>query len=778
MRQSCRKKGVTLKSPLYILLLLSLSLPSLFFSSCNLKPRVQPYPPARNQSKEEWVLSTFSPYRHYGAYLGNGYMGLIVGPDGTGIPTEKAGQSQISGFYSQEHMVETPRWGGVYAFLGKHPIIPFETPSEKAPIEQKKEPLKEYPVDHYSQHLDLLKGVLKTSYLHLPTQIQVNTQFLIHRVYPGLALIKVSFFKQGSVKPLTLRVPLQRGNPEGMVSSPLLGRDLKTGDFWIVETTTDGKKLATVCRLSSEDKQLTSIRLIRQPRGWIAEVTLPWQKKPASPRNHPPEDRDIFSRISLPFRRRKPERFITDITKWISVATSLEGPDPLKLARAQLEKAWRQRWSSLYEEHTEAWQRLWQKADIHIIGQGERTREEQQILRAGLFYLLSSVRPGQDHSIPPMGLSSRAWGGHIFWDADMWMFPVLSLLHPNLAHSIVEYRWKTLPGARENARKGAEAVSTRRKPPIPPPPYAGASFATESAETGREIAPAEFPRERHNVSDAALAQWNYYLLTGDKKWLAQKGYPVIQAAAQYWASRVWYNPNRDRYEILGVVSPDETAGIVNNDVYTNAGAKRTLEVAIRASQLLGKPYPPLWKRIAEKMYLPYHPREHRYIEHDGFREGRRIKQADAELIIFPLGLPMREEVKRNTLEYHQRRVSPRGPAMTDAIHSIIYAELGECSKAYQSFRKSFEEFLRPAFYLFSEKRSTDNCCFLTGYAGTLMAVLYGFGGLRFDEQGLKIKPCLPPHWKKLEVKGIHFRGKVYRLTIEQGKPYCLEEKPA
>lgn len=773
MRRGCQKVGVTLKSPLYILSLLSLSI---FLFSCSLGPKARLYPPARNQSKEEWVLSTFSPYRHSGAYLGNGYMGLIIGPDGTGIPTEKTGQCQISGFYSQEHMVEIPRWGGIYTSLGKHTLTPLEIPLEKVPIRQEKEPLKEYPVDHYSQHLDLLRGVLRTSYLHLSTQIQVNTQFLIHRVYPGLALIKASFSRQGSVKPLTLRIPLQRGNPEGMAGPPLLGSNSKTGDFWIVETTTDGKKVAVVCRLSSGDHQLSRIRLIRQPQGWIAEATLSWQKEPTSPRNYPPKDKGIFSRLGLPFQRRKPERFTTGVIKWVSVATSLDKPDPLEFARAQLDRAWRQHWPSLYKEHTEAWQKLWQKADIHLTGQGERVREEQQILRAGLFYLLSSVRPGQDNSIPPMGLSSRAWGGHIFWDADMWMFPVLSLLYPDLAHSIVEYRWKTLPGAMENARKGVEAVGTRRKPLIPPPPYAGASFATESAETGREIAPAEFPRERHNVSDVALAQWNYYLITGDKKWLAQKGYPIIQSAAQYWASRVWYNSNRDRYEVLGVVSPDETAGIVNNDVYTNAGAKKTLEIAIRASQLLGKPYPPLWKKIAEKMYLPYYPQQHRYIEHEGFREGRRIKQADAELVIFPLGLPMREEVKRNTLEYHRQRVSPRGPAMTDAIHSIIYAELEECSKAYQSFRKSFEEFLRPAFYLFSEKRTTDNYCFLTGYAGTLMAVLYGFGGLRFGEQGLTIKPCLPPHWQKLEIKGLHFRGKVYHLTLEQGKPYRLEEK--
>src|SRR5690606_25193418 len=118
----------------------------------------------------------------------------------------------------------------------------------------------------------------------------------------------------------------------------------------------------------------------------------------------------------------------------------------------------------------------------------EGNPRDQQILRAFLFYLYASVREDLTNSLPPLGLSGTFWGGHIFWDADRWMFPVLVLLRPELARSIVEYRQATLPGAIWNAAQRG---------------LAGADFATESAVTGREIAPAEFPFEDHNSADVA-----------------------------------------------------------------------------------------------------------------------------------------------------------------------------------------------------------------------------------------------------------------------------------
>jgi trehalose/maltose hydrolase-like predicted phosphorylase len=362
-----------------------------------------------------------------------------------------------------------------------------------------------------------------------------------------------------------------------------------------------------------------------------------------------------------------------------------------------------------------------------------------------------------------MGVSGNQWGGHIFWDADTWMFPVLALLHPELARPLVDYRFDTLSGAKWNAKQNG---------------YKGADFATESAVTGREMAPAEYPFHDHFGADVAIAQWRYYLLTGDRKRLAEKAYPILRETATYWQSRAVYNKAKDRYEIRHVISPDETAKFVDNDVYTNGAAKFNLLYAVEASKVLGKSYPPEWKTIADKLWLPFDAAHKRYLEHEGYVQTRRkLKQADTELLFFPLGLSAPEDVKANTLSYYAEHASPQGPAMTSSVHTVVAANLAFSKKtpapgkkdwmdqATDYFRQSYQPFLRAPFNDFSEKRSTNNDTFLTGCAGVGLGPLYGFGGIRYDEQGISARPVLPKGWKRLKITGIHYRGNVYHLEV-------------
>ncbi|MBW3625960.1 MAG: hypothetical protein KY468_21420, partial [Armatimonadetes bacterium] len=435
--------------------------------------------------------------------------------------------------------------------------------------------------------------------------------------------------------------------------------------------------------------------------------------------------------------------------------------------------------------------------------------EAQHAVRSSLFYLLGSVREGARWSIPPMGLSGAQWGGHVFWDADTWMFPVLGLLHPELARSIVDYRSHTLEGAKWNARKEG---------------YRGADYATESAVTGREIAPAEFPFHDQTSADVGIAQWRHFLLNGDKERLERVAYPILREAAIYYQSRSVYNKAEDRYEIRQVISPDETAGFVDNDVYTNAAAKLCLQYAVEASRLLEKPYPSEWTAISDKLWLPFDKENRRYLEHEGYKKTRRMpKQADAQLLFFPLDLPAPFEVKANTLTFYAGHTSPIGPAMTSSVHAVIAAQLaaqssvrtdakpaipgdeqastgkegrgeegtgetgpgagskseGEWRKqALEYFRQSYRPFVRPPFYNFSEKRSMNNTTFLTGCAGVGMGPLYGFGGIHYDSEGIRATPVLPEPWKRLKITGIHYRGSVYDLEVTPGTPGRLQKREA
>lgn len=184
------------------------------------------------------------------------------------------------------------------------------------------------------------------------------------------------------------------------------------------------------------------------------------------------------------------------------------------------------------------------------------------------------------------------------------MFPPLLLLHPELAKTIVTYRYNTLPGA----RKEAEAEG-----------FEGANFAWESAFTGKDVTPewathGEF--QIHIVGWVALAQWQYYLATNDIDWLKNYGFPVIYDTAKFWTSRVKYNRKRGRYEIHSVTSPSEFPIGINNCILTNAIAVKNLKVAIEASELLGVEYPDKWQKVVNKMYIPFD--EQKGIYYDGY----------------------------------------------------------------------------------------------------------------------------------------------------------------
>ncbi|MCX8053765.1 MAG: hypothetical protein N3B12_08145 [Armatimonadetes bacterium] len=468
--------------------------------------------------------------------------------------------------------------------------------------------------------------------------------------------------------------------------------------------------------------------------------------------------------------------------------------------------------------HKSAWSKLWKK-DITICG----PRKDQQVIHSCIFYLLSSVREGSKWSIPPMGLSDNAFNGHVFWDADIWMFPALILQHPELAKSIVEYRYQTLPGAIANARAAG---------------MPGAQYAWESGYTGREATPEGlvYRHERHINGDVALAQWQYYLATSDLNWLKTRGWPVIKATADWWTAKAAWVPAANRYEILRVVPPDENAELVNNSVYTNAVAKTNLLIAISAARLVGQRSDPRWAKIAEKMYIPFDAKNRMFVPFDGYGRSAqfgpryRAKQADTELLIYPLqfrfsGKSM-TDIYRNTFHYYAKRVHEGGPAMTSSVHSVIAARLSDRARAYSDFVKSYKPFLRGPFNYFNEKPSkyVDNMCFLTGAAGPIQSVLFGLAGIRMEyftgstlpnsssvrssagvsshrakggseeavskntlnrslvgrgegdvsygkvgiEGGLTFNPCLPTQWKSLKITGLNWRGKTFSLTVCSG----------
>ena len=415
-------------------------------------------------------------------------------------------------------------------------------------------------------------------------------------------------------------------------------------------------------------------------------------------------------------------------------------------------------------ETTTNWLQLWQTSDIVIRGDPEA----QQVTHANLFYLLSSTYPGSDHSIPPMGLSSDIYGGHIFWDAEIWMMPALIVQHPDYAKSIVDYRFKTLSQAKKNAKAHG---------------FVGAEYAWESADTGAEMAPAEFSQERHITADVGWAAWQYYLWTGDNAYLQKQGWPVLQATAAYWVSRVTHGAD-GKYHIEKVISPDETAGVVSDDAYTNAVVQANLRAATAAAQTVGQRADPRWSLIADALFFPQDkargiPAENAAPMTDRFS----AKQADTLLLIHPLNKAIDPVTAGKMLDFYSAHTIKNGPAMTASIQAVVAAKLGRGPESLDQFHDSYRPFMRGPWDAFAEKRTSNRVYFCTGMGGCLQSVLYGFAGLQVAEPGQKAagtkiasdsvaslyaNPHLPPGWGGLTVKGVRFHGKAYDVSIAAG----------
>ena len=418
-----------------------------------------------------------------------------------------------------------------------------------------------------------------------------------------------------------------------------------------------------------------------------------------------------------------------------SSITSAHHDDPLNEAERLTIFAKLEGRDRLLQRHLQAWQELW-KSDIQIEGDAQ----SQQDIHSMLYHLYSFTREGTALSPSPMGLSGLGYNGHVFWDTELWMYPALLVMQPAIAKSMVEYRFKRLETAKRNAfSKG----------------YKGAMFPWESAETGVEETPVwalSGPFEQHITACVAIAAWNYYRVTQDRQWLREKGWPILKETADFWASRVERN-GPGHYDINNVVAADEWAENVNNNAFTNAAAKANLQFATQAAALLGIPANSDWAQVA--VNIPILRENGITKEHEAYK-GEGIKQADVNLLAYPLKEVTDPKQIKADLDYYSARVPNEGtPAMTQAVFTLLHARLGNADKAWYWFKDAYLPNLNPPFRVIAETKGGTNPYFATGAGGILQSVLMGFGGLEITDNGIvQQKGLLPSHWKSLTITGV------------------------
>ena len=515
-----------------------------------------------------------------------------------------------------------------------------------------------------------------------------------------------------------------------------------------------------------------------------------------------------------------------EICKFVAVHTSRDvawrackappAMDQLRTAaQASAEEAASRGFSGCRLEHLEEWRRQWERCDIRVDGPDR----DQMAVRFAVYHLASMGPQSDDRvSIAAKGIHGEGYKGHVFWDTEIFILPFYVAQFPDVARRLLMYRYHTLPGARRKAREKG---------------YRGAMYAWESADSGDETTPkwsAPHPEtgervriwcgelEDHITADVAYAVWNYCRWTGDRGFMKEHGMEMIVEAARFWASRAQWNEEKSRYEILGVIGPDEFHEHVNNNAFTNYMARWTLLAAFR----LAEDFPIKWeallrrlgiseaeldemRRVTNLLYLPlpdpvsgvieqsegYHGLEDvdlaelkaiaedsgKSVEENFGRErligSKLIKQADVVMLGRLLPGLFGEDIWKANWDYYEPRTTHLS-SLSASVHSTFASHLGLPEEAYAYFERCI------SIELEDEKRNLEDGIHAANLGGIWQAVVRGFAGIQLldpaSQDGsccgrgkeadpvISINPRLPKTWDRLEIP-LACRGRHLRAVI-------------
>ena len=676
-----------------------------------------------------WSLATTSPQAAAAApaYLGNGYVGTRIPADGAGYASSPvATETHIAGVYAsvpdevgggtqRQGAINLPGWTQLEVIVAGRSYAAADA-------------------RRYRQALDLRRGMVTTTARWAAggrvTDIRYDVTLDRARKRVGLVRLRVTPRWSGVLK-----------------VRDVLGAGAYRQSLRSVEVGAEARAAVLAVRAAGTGTTAAQVARLRLPPG--AGVTA--RAQPSS----------MTTARTATIRVRAGRTY--EVTKVVGFATSLDAPRPVRAARHAAASA--PAAAAILTESAAAWRRLW-TSDIVVPGRPGLQRR----LRAAKFYLLASARPDVEWSMSPVGLSAGGYNNHVFWDAETWMYPALLAQHPAEASTVVDYRYRTRAGAQRNASRTG---------------YAGLRYAWESALTGDEVTPtwAETGRlEQHITADVALAQWQHFLAGGNGRRLRERGWPVIRGAAEFWASRAERAAD-GRFHITQVEGPDEQNWPVDDSAYVNATAASALRIATRVAAIVGQPAPARWTEVADGLVVlepsPLDGLPAVRPEFAGY-DGGQVKQADVVLLTYPWEYPQAAQVDRSNLEYYTPRYDPEGPAMTDSVSSIIAAQLGGDCSSWTYTLRSMDPFVKAPYEQFTEARSGQGVfTFLTGEGGFLQEFLYGYPGLRWRGDRLRLDPMLPSQLSGgLRLTGLRWHGRVFDLAIRQGGSTVTLERGA
>lgn len=485
----------------------------------------------------------------------------------------------------------------------------------------------------------------------------------------------------------------------------------------------------------------------------------------------------------------------------------------------------------LLEEQQAKMKEFWDVTRVHVDGMSEA--EEAAVCFAQYHILGMTPWHTNESSIAAKGLTGEGYKGHVFWDTEIFLFPMLLYGYPKEAKRLLEFRYRGLDGARKKAKDYG---------------FEGAMFPWEAARTGEEETPLYAAlnihtgkankvwsgiKEYHVTADIAYAVEQYYESTGDDRFMEDCGYEIVFEAARFWVSCAKWDEKRQKYGIYDVIGPDEYTEHVDNNAYTNYMAVYCVKMALNYAEKLKvenvEVFKSLnqklklekdlqkWKEFQEKMYLPVPNKDGIIPQDDSFlskpcleniekykesqikqsvlldysREEvvnmQVLKQADVVMLLnlFPK-LFDEETVRKNVLFYENRTI--HDSSLSYCAHAQACAAIGAMDLAWEFFRKCLVVDINE-----NPHDSTDGV-HSASLGGIWNCLIFGFAGVHYEKGVLYLTPNLPKQWKTMEfymyIEGVkvHFtvgrdnitlncekkEGRKIRVKAEN-KEYVLED---
>ena len=430
---------------------------------------------------------------------------------------------------------------------------------------------------------------------------------------------------------------------------------------------------------------------------------------------------------------------------------------------------------SLLENQREDWATIWETSDIVIEGD----EKAQQGIRFNIFQLNQTYSGKYAHlNIGPKGFTGEKYGGSTYWDTEAYCLPFyMATKGAKVARNLLMYRYNQLDKAIENAQKlgftGGAAL------------YPMVTMNGEECHNEWEITFEEI----HRNGAIAFAIYNYTRYTGDESYIKEYGIKVLIAIARFWAQRVSFSAEKQKYVILGVTGPNEYENNINNNFYTNYLASWCLryaaeQVTTLQKEDITKEETQQWLHIAQNIYLPYSEKYGVYLQQDGFLDkdlkpvtaipaedrplnqhwswdrilrSPYIKQADTlQGFYFFEDHFTKEELQKHYEFYepftvHESSLSP-------CVHSVLASALGKTDEAYTLYLRTAR------LDLDDYNKEVHEGLHITSMAGTWLSIVEGFAGMRVKNGKLTFTPRLPKHWKSLSFKVI-FQGEIKEIKL-------------